>query len=117
MNWIGGGKGGERRKERNPSNKPSALDCFFGFFFLVFFFFGHWETFLIGAKTIDAHPAGEDELYGLFRGVFYYRRGAQEVFGARPAPRPALIELATVTQSHRARPRSLIGSGVGLLFA
>lgn len=51
----------------------------------------------MGAKTIDAHPAGGDEFYGLFRGVFYYRRGAQAVFGARPAPRPALIELATVT--------------------
>lgn len=68
MNWIGGKKGGERRKERNRSNKPQPLDS-------SVFLSGHWETFLIGAKTIDVNPAGRDELYGLFTGVFYYSKG------------------------------------------
>lgn len=34
---------------------------------------------------------------GCLEGCFIAEGGAQEVFGARPAPRPTLIELATVT--------------------
>lgn len=40
------------------------LTVYLFIFFLFIYFFCHGDTFLIGPKTIDAHPPGGGEFYG-----------------------------------------------------